>query len=356
MAGIGFFMLEVDWKIMVRSVTRRGLLRASGAAMGSLSVVGVGSASKTGTKVTGDSSVQPEPIPPVELDGNRIETVSPSTIPETAAGVRAGSKLQIIHPDGFTGGCTANFIWREVDDEKSEEELDLFIGTAGHCILQRSGAEASENAARDGEESIDVSDFTARIDVDGRFGSVLGITLDNGDFEEIYVELGEVTYARFGDPDGDGEVGHDFALIEIPDELRGSIDPSIPTFGGPTGIARDPVPEGETVHLYGFGTGYGEVYATSGRSGTSLGDEHIFSNSEWLYGIPMSAGDSGAPLVASEPGLENIEGNAAIGVATHLFPPQIGAVAQGTPVTRCIEMVQEDPIGLEIGLIRTCDL
>jgi hypothetical protein len=64
------------------------------------------------------------------------------------------------------------------------------------------------------------------------------------------VELGDVVYARQS-RDGD-DIGNDFGLVEIPSDAEHLVDPSMPTWGGPT--ERGEVNVGETVVRYGNGS------------------------------------------------------------------------------------------------------
>lgn len=351
--------------------TRRNLLRATATtAAAGLGVTGTAAAAGTDTdvRVTG-------PIPCQKFDETALETVSASEpLPETATGIQPGSQIFIEFPDA-TAGCTANFIWRQprkteerpveddgpADEEASEEqessnadgeaieeeqetetvvvqEEKLYIGAAGHCFLG-GGANASENAKREGEtedDLYDTSQLTVKICKNCNVGGAAGLIVARG---EVY-ELGDVVYARQNTPDGD-EVGYDFGLVEIPEELHHAVDPSIPQFGGPIGYEDGAVPEGETVAQYGAGVGNGEVFPTMASRGVSEGE--LGTPESWYAGIRASPGDSGSLLMEYELGA----GTDAAGVLTHLTTVGVA----GTTIPQCAAMAKRDvDIDLELGL------
>lgn len=288
-----------------------------------------------------------EPIPTTDVTPDDVDIVS--AVPEPDVGIRPGSAIS-----SDAGGCTANFIWRPVPPEDASagkptamaeaEAGSLYIGTAGHCLLR--DGNATKEASRPDEDGEDVSDITVAIDVDGTFGLVVGAL--------EAVELGEVVYARQTIPGDSVGIGHDFGLIRIPEKHFDMVDPSLPQFGGPDGTLEDGVPAGEPVHMYGNGNGNGEVFPTKGRYGSSLGETVFGDENAWEYLQRISGGDSGSPVIASQPGSLPDTGGAAAGVATHavlgVSPPGVG-----TTIGRCKELVKND-LGLEIELVSDGDL
>ena len=312
-------------------LTRRNLLRASAAT--AAGVGGIGTASAGGTVDRRESA---ERIPCLEVEDD-TDTVAAGGVPELATGVRPGSQMFITFPDGTTAGCTANFVWRDGGG-------DLYIGAAGHCFLP-SDRNASENARRDGENAEDVYDVS-RLDVsvcdDCTVGGATGLT-----FTGTTIGLGDVVYARQNLPDG-SEVGHDFGLVRIPSDAEDAVDPSLPQFGGPSGVSDGAVPAGLPVNQYGAGVANGEVFPTMGSNGVSEGD--LGTPESWYAAIRASPGDSGSPLQATEAGT-GVEGGDAAGILTHLTA--VGTA--GTTMGRCVEMVQTD-IGLGIETVLAGDL
>ena len=273
-----------------------------------------------------------ERVPCLAVEDETDTVTVAGGIPERASGIRPGSQMFITFPDGTTAGCTANFVWRDGGG-------DLYIGAAGHCFLP-SDKNASANAQRTAESDSDVYDVS-QLDVsvcaDCTVGGATGLT-----FTGTTIALGDVAYARQNLPDG-SEVGHDFGLVRIPSAAESAVDPSLPQFGGPTGVSKGAVPAGLPVNQYGAGVANGEVFPTMGSNGVSEGD--LGTSESWYAAVRASPGDSGSPLQATEAGT-GVEGGDAAGILTHLT----ATGTAGTTMGRCVEMVQTD-IGLGIETV-----
>lgn len=342
---------------MTDKYTRRRLLRASAVTATGLGTVGTASG---GIDSIGD--VQPERVPLYEFErGERqTETVAPTAVPEQALGIRPGSQMFIEFPDGTTAGCTANFVWRDTsggggggddgsggppdhanghggDEEDDGGDGDLYIGAAGHCFLPEE-KNASENARRPEEDRgdvYDVSQLNVSVCADCTFGGATGLVVRGSE-----IDLGEVAYARKVLPDGSA-VGHDFGIVKVPADAETQVDPSMPQWGGPDGALDGAAPPGSPVNQYGAGVGNGEMFATQGSTGSSLGDGGTDGDA-WYAGIRASPGDSGSPLV----GDSSIERPAA-GILTHLT----GFGTAGTTIGRCKEMASED-VNLDLEVVQ----
>jgi hypothetical protein len=355
--------------------TRRNLLRATAATAAGFGATGTVAGDGVGTDADPEVTGR---IPCRTFDVVDLTTVSASEpLPDQATGIQPGSQMFIEYPDGTTAGCTANFIWRDTsgpgdgdseDSEDSEDPADpddpndrglsaedggsddaggpagsddLYIGAAGHCFID-GDATADDNAGGPDEKTYDVSKLTVKVCKDCNVGGLTGLAVPRG---EVY-ELGEVEYARQVRPAEDGtegdEVGHDFGVVRIPDELRPAVDPSMPQFGGPIDVQDGAVPAGETVAQYGAGVANGEVFPTMATRGVSEGD--LGSPKSWYAALRASPGDSGSPLVEYEFG----SGTDATGVLTHLTTVGVA----GTTVTRCIEMPKRDDVDLDLEVVR----
>ena len=339
---------------MTDRYSRRRLLRSGAGIAAGTSMIGTAAADHENA-----ADLEFRKIPCVDLTDveDRTRTISPSEpIPEPATGIRPGSAIVIDFEDGGSSGCTANFVWRDTntviggsDEVDDPERNPLYLGSAGHCFLPE--GVAGENAKRqENEEVYDLSKVTVRVCDDCTFGGLTDSVLGGDTYE-----LGEVVYARQALPNEDGgegeEVGSDFGLVRIPEELRPAVDPSMPQFGGPVGEETGAVPAGETVCQFGAGYG-GEVFATQGSRGVSQGtvvdddDDGDGISDRWYAGIRASFGDSGSLLVRYEAG----RGTDAAGVITHLAAAVavagVGGPTAGTTVTRCAEMPVVDGVSL----------
>lgn len=138
-----------------------------------------------------------------------------------------------IHPgvQTFTEGgqCTANFVLSSGDD--------LYIGQAAHC--SGTGAATDTNGCDAGSLPLGTE-----VEIDGAS------------------RPGELVYSSWLAMQAVGETDHetcdynDFGLIKIDPADHGSVNPSLPSFGGPEGIG---------------GTGTGEQVYTYGNSSLRLG-------------------------------------------------------------------------------------
>jgi len=318
-------------------ISRRRLLRSGAAALGVSGLAGKGAAfvdvtvdssagdAEASADESGvDADTDAEQAPPLSVV-DRTETITVGGLPERAGGIRPGSQMLIELADGGTAGCTANFIWRD-----SEQ---LYIGAAGHCFLGEGPADS--RAARQHEEGTDTNQRIDAVKVcaDCTFGGATGLLVQGP-----VIELGDVVYARQTSPveDDDGGVGHDFGLVEIKPDQEEAVDPSMPEFGGPTGVSDAAVPAGTPINQYGAGIGNGEVYPTQGSNGSSLGDGGT-DNDAWFAALRATPGDSGSPIQSSAAGT-GIEGDEAAGILTHITT--LGTA--GTTMGRCKEMVAED--------------
>jgi len=198
---------------------------------------------------------------------------------------------------------------------------------------------ASENAQRDDEANdavYDVSQVAVSVCKDCVVGGATGL---NG-FGSKAHELGDVVYARQNFPDGT-EVGHDFGIVKIPEELYDAVDPSLPQFGGPAGANDGAVTQGGTVCQYGAGVGNCEVFPTMAFGGVSEGD--LGFENRWYAGIRPSHGDSGSPLEEYQPSA----GTDAAGILTHLSA--FGTA--DTTIPRCIEMPKKNGLDLDLEVV-----
>jgi hypothetical protein len=342
---------------MTEEFSRRRLLRSSAAVaagLGAVETVAAGGADRPTDEAF-------EQIPMLDVGDLEIDPVD--GVPETPGGIGPGTQI-FMEPNGGElsdvgfdrpGGCSANFVWRATSDPAeadlpehvdTPEEDALYLGAAGHCFL--GNAPADENAAREGENADPIEGVRVSACVDCQLGggaTVFGLngwgTQAGTDEQVTVVELGDVIYAR--QANGGAQIGHDFGIVRIPEELEGIVDPAMPQWGGPTGERAEHVPTGEVVHQYGAGVGNGEVFATMGSTGVSTGGD----DNAWSAGIRASPGDSGSALVASDGG----SGGDAAGVLTHL---STGGPTAGTNVGRCEEMIAED-IGLELEVVQAGD-
>lgn len=312
--------------------SRRTVIRASAAAIGFAGVGGARAAEGDDEDVDRDAL---ERIPCLDVTDQEddLETVDAAAVPpEQSSGIGPGSMLFITREDSSgTAGCTANFVWRGSDGT-------LYLGAAGHCFLPES-ADADRNAGG----SYDSSQVSTRVCISCTFG---GGTALSG-LEGETVELGDVVYAR---QSRDGEdIGNDFGLVEIPSDAEHLVDPSMPTWGGPT--ERGEVNVGETVVQYGNGVGTGETFLTKNRTG--VGVQQDPDNGRWYAQLPAAPGDSGSAIQGATTTVTSPEGVEAAGILTHIAfsNDPTGSGTAGTNRAKATQMATEAGLDIETVLV-----
>jgi S1-C subfamily serine protease len=100
-----------------------------------------------------------------------------------------------------------------------------------------------------------------------------------------------------GEADPDTCAFNDLALVRIDPADVGQINPSIPFWGGPTGVDPDGTVAGDKVLSFGNSELRGGVTALSPKEGTSLGDD----GNGWSHTVytvtPGIPGDSGSAFL-----------------------------------------------------------
>ena len=92
---------------------------------------------------------------------------------------------------------------------------------------------------------------------------------------------------------------NDFALVKVDAADVGKVNPSIPFWGGPTGIDTDGTAAGDRVYTYGNSSLRAGIEALSPKTGISLGDDAADGGwSHPLYTVtPGIPGDSGSAFL-----------------------------------------------------------
>ena len=109
-----------------------------------------------------------------------------------------------------------------------------------------------------------------------------------------------VAMQRAGEKDADTCAYNDFALVRLDPADVGRTNPSVPVFGGPTGLDTDGTGVGETVVSYGNSSLRFGLSQTSPKRGVSLGT----SSGGWSHTVytatPGVPGDSGSGFLGSD--------------------------------------------------------
>ncbi len=215
----------------------------------------------------------------------------------TAAPTWAPAATATIHPgvQTVTAGaqCTANFVFTS--------GTTVYIGQAAHC----SGT--SGNTATNGCTS----------------GSLpLGTPVDVGGVATgTMVYNSWLTMQSLGETDANTCAYNDLALIQLSPSDAANVNPSVPFFGGPTGLGGGTAP-GDNVYSYGNSSLRLGLTQLSPKRGVSLGDDA----GGWTHTVytvtPGIPGDSGS-------GFLNANGQAIGILSTVAIAPLAGSNGVG---------------------------
>jgi hypothetical protein len=194
--------------------------------------------------------------------------------PAASAWAPAGSAA--VHPgvQTFTAGgqCTSNFIF--------SDGSNVYIGQAAHC----SGT--GGNTATDGCTSGSLPIGT-KVDVTG--ASKQGTLVYNS----------WLTMQGKKEANVDTCAYNDLALVQLDPSDVGKVNPSVPAFGGPTGVAEAPTTAGATVYTYGNSELRGGVTKLSPKQGTVVQQQGNGWSRDVYTATPGIPGDSGSGFLDS---------------------------------------------------------
>ena len=90
---------------------------------------------------------------------------------------------------------------------------------------------------------------------------------------------------------------NDFAVVKVDAADVSKVNPTIPFWGGPTGIDTDGTVDGDTVYSYGNSSLRGGAEPLSPKQGTSVGDEGDGWSHNVYTATPGIPGDSGSAFI-----------------------------------------------------------
>jgi len=180
-----------------------------------------------------------------------------------------------IHPGvmTFTDGaqCTANFVYRDGSG--------TYIGQAAHC--SGTGAATDTNGCE--AESLPLG---TPVEVGG--ASQPGTLAYNS-----WITMQEVE-----ETNENACAYNDFAMVRIADADVGRVDPSVPGFGGPTGLGGSGAHLGDTVYSYGNSSLRLGITKLSPKQGTVIQSEGNGWSRTVLTATPGVPGDSGSGFMS----------------------------------------------------------
>ncbi len=182
-----------------------------------------------------------------------------------------------VHPGVMTithgGECTANFIFTNA--------TDVFIGQAAHCA--GTGAPTETSGCTAGTKPLGTP-----------------VTIVGASKPGTLVYSSWITMAQRGEKDVNTCDYNDLALIKIDRADLGKVNPSVPFFGGPTGITTSPTAVGDGVLTYGNSPLRAGISALSPKQGVIVGGEGNGWSHTCYTATPGVPGDSGSAVLAKD--------------------------------------------------------
>jgi hypothetical protein len=182
-----------------------------------------------------------------------------------------------IHPGVQTvtagGQCTANFVFYDASNT-------VYIGQAAHC--SGTGGATETNGCDSGSLPVGTP-----VEVGG--ASRPGTMVYNS----------WLAMQAAGETNPDACAYNDLALVRLDPADFAKVNPSIPFWGGPTGIDTNGTVQGDNVYSYGNSSLRGGVTQLSPKQGISLGDNGNGWSHDVYTATPGIPGDSGSAFLDS---------------------------------------------------------
>ena len=218
-----------------------------------------------------------------------VAGIATTTAPVEAAAGYAPADTAEIHPGTmmYTDGaqCTANFVF-------TDGAGATYVGYAAHCAGQ---GEATDT------NGCDTTSLPLGTKVTFNEG---GSLVDEG----TQVGTGTLAYSSWltmqknGEKDANTCAYNDLALVKVDSGDVGKVNPSVPFWGGPTGIDTDGTATGDRVYTYGNSSLRAGVEQLKPHTGASVGDDA--ADGGWSHPVytvtPGIPGDSGSGFLSAD--------------------------------------------------------
>ncbi|MDQ4010220.1 MAG: serine protease [Actinomycetota bacterium] len=211
----------------------------------------------------------------------------------------ASAAQATVHPGVMTdtdgGQCTSNFVFYNASD--------VFIGQAAHCAGTGAATETSGCTSK---------------------SKPLGtpVTIGGASKPGTLVYSSWITMDQRDESDTNACAFNDFALVKLDPADRGKVNPSLPFFGGPTGITTTGTSAGDRIYTYGNSPLRAGLTPLSPKTGISIGDQGDGWSHSCYTVTPGIPGDSGSAVLAQD--------GKALGVLSTLaVAPQTGSNGVG---------------------------
>ena len=204
---------------------------------------------------------------------------APTWAPAATAAITPGVQM-------YTEGaqCTGNFVFTDGAD-------NVYVGYAAHC--------AGLGSATDTNGCLNESVPLGTAVTFNKGGSLVTSGTQVGTGTLAYSSWRKMR--ELGTTDANTCAYNDFALVKVSAADKGKVNPSIPFWGGPTGIDTDGTKAADRVWSFGNSSLRGGITQLSPKTGISLGDDAADGGwSHPLYTLtPGVPGDSGSAFVSA---------------------------------------------------------
>ena len=194
-----------------------------------------------------------------------------------------------IHPGvmTFTGGssflngagqCTANFVYTDASG-------GVYLGQAAHC--SSTGSSTETNGCTSKSLALGTPIYA---------GDLVNGGIQNGTLIGTMTYNSWIAMQKAGEKNAATCAYNDLALIKIDAGQVANVNPTVPFWGGPNGLAATAAPLGERVFTYGNSILRGGVSVLSPKTGVSVGEGEASAGwSSQVYTVtPGIPGDSGS--------------------------------------------------------------
>jgi hypothetical protein len=208
---------------------------------------------------------------------------------------------------GGAGQCTSNFVFTDASG-------GVYLGQAAHC--SSIGGNTSTNGCTTNSLPLGTPIYS---------GDLVNGGIQNGTRIGTLAYNSWIAMQNAHETDANTCQYNDLALIKIDPSQVGNVNPTVPFWGGPNGLAAAVPAAGSQVFTYGNSILRGGVSALSPKTGVSLGDVAGTGGwSEQVYTVsPGIPGDSGSGFLDST-------GNALGVLSTVELAPLAGSNGVGT--------------------------
>ncbi|RNM17609.1 hypothetical protein EFL26_01925 [Nocardioides pocheonensis] len=187
----------------------------------------------------------------------------------------------------YTAGaqCTANFVY-------TDDAGNVYVGYAAHCAGK--GSSTDTNGC-----NVDSVPLGTPVDFTND-GSLISEGTIVGHGTLAYSSW--ITEHQLGTTDPNTCAYNDLALVKVDPADVGKVNPSVPFWGGPTGIDTNGTAAGDRVYTYGNSSLRFGLSPLSPHTGVSLGDDP--ADGGWSHPLytasPGIPGDSGSGFLSAD--------------------------------------------------------